>query len=103
MLDWDDLRFFLAIARHRTLSAAGRHLHVTQSAVGRRLASLQAGIGVRLLERTADGYVLTLAGEAILACVQRIEGEARSVERTVAGQDARLEGLVRISSSQLVA
>ncbi len=52
MLDWDDLRFFLAIARHRTLSAAAKHLHVTQSTVGRRLASLQARMGVRLLQHT---------------------------------------------------
>ena len=102
MLDWDDLRFFLAIARHRTLSAAAKHLHVTQSTVGRRLASLQAGMGVRLLQRTVDGYVLTMAGEAIRASVERVEGEALSVERAVAGHDARLTGLVRVTSSQLI-
>ena len=102
MLDWDDLRFFLAIARHRTLAAAARHLHVTQSTVGRRLASLQAGMGVRLLQRTADGYVLTLAGESIRSRVERVEAEALSVEHAVAGHDVRLEGVVRVSSSQLV-
>jgi DNA-binding transcriptional LysR family regulator len=102
MLDWDDLRFFLAIARHRTLAAAARELHVTQSTVGRRLASLQTGMGVRLLQRTADGYVLTLAGESIRAHVERVEAEALSVEYAVAGHDVRLEGLVRVSSSQLV-
>ena len=67
MLDWDDLRFFLAIARHRTLGAAAIHLRVTQSTVSRRLASLQEKMGVRLLQRAADGYVLTLAGESIRA------------------------------------
>jgi DNA-binding transcriptional LysR family regulator len=102
MLDWDDLRFFLAIARHRTLAAAAKQLQVTQSTVGRRLASFQAGMGVRLLQRTADGYVLTLAGERILAHVERVEAEARSVEHAVAGHDARLEGLVRVTGSQLV-
>jgi DNA-binding transcriptional LysR family regulator len=102
MLDWDDLRFFLAIARHRTLAVAAKHLHVTQSTVGRRLTSLQAGMGVRLLQRTADGYVLTLAGESIRAHVERVEVEALSVEHAVAGHDVRLEGVVRVSSSQLV-
>jgi DNA-binding transcriptional LysR family regulator len=102
MLDWDDLRFFLAIARHRSLAAAARHLHVTQSTVGRRLASLQAGMGVRLLQRTAEGYILTLAGESIRAHVERVEAEALSVEHAVAGHDVRLEGMVRVSSSQLV-
>jgi DNA-binding transcriptional LysR family regulator len=102
MLDWDDLRFFLAVARHRTLAAAARHLHVTQSTVSRRLASLQARMGVRLLHRMADGYILTLAGETIRAHVERVEAEALSVERAVAGQDVRLEGLVRVAGSQLV-
>lgn len=102
MLDWDDLRFFLAVARHRTLAGAARHLHVTQSTVSRRLAALQAGIGVRLLQRAADGYTLTLAGESIRAHVERVEAETLSVERAVAGQDLRLDGLVRVASSQLL-
>jgi DNA-binding transcriptional LysR family regulator len=102
MLDWDDLRFFLAIARHRTLGAAAIHLRVTQSTVSRRLASLQEKMGVRLLQRAADGYVLTLAGESIRAHVERVETETLTVERTVAGHDIRLEGLVRVTSSHLL-
>lgn len=102
MLDWDDLRFFLAVARHRTLAAAAKHLHVTQSTVSRRLASLQEGMGVRLLQRTADGYVPTLAGESIRAHVERVEAEALSVERVIAGHDVRLEGVVRVAGAQLL-
>lgn len=102
MLDWDDLRFFLAVARHRTLSAAARHLHVTQSTVSRRLASLQDGMGVRLLQRVPDGYVLTLAGESIRVHVERVEAEAFSVMHAVAGHDVRLEGTVRVASSQML-
>ncbi len=102
MLDWDDLRFFLAVARHRTLAAAAKHLHVTQSTVSRRLASLQEGMGVRLLQRTADGYMPTLAGESIRAHVERVEAEALSVERVVGGQDVRLEGVVRVAGAQLL-
>ena len=51
MLDWDDLRFFLAIVRHRSLAASSKLLHVTQSTVGRRLASLEAKMGARLVHR----------------------------------------------------
>jgi DNA-binding transcriptional LysR family regulator len=102
MLDWDDFRFFLAVARNRTLAAAAKHLHVTQSTVSRRLVSLQAAMGVRLLQRTPEGYVLTLAGESTRTHAERLEAEALSAERAVAGQDVRLEGLVRVSSSQLL-
>ena len=102
MLDWDDLRFFLTVARHRTLAAAAKHLHVTQSTVSRRLASLQAGLGARLLQRSADGYSLTLAGESIHAYAERVEAEALLIERAVAGRDLRLEGPVRVAGSQLL-
>ena len=102
VLDWDDLRFFLAVARHGTLAAAAKELHVTQSTVSRRLAALQEKMGVRLLQRSADGYAVTLAGESIRAHVERVEAETLMVERAVAGLDARPEGMVRIASSQLV-
>ena len=102
MLDWDDLRFFLAIARHRTHSAAAKELRVTQSTVGRRLASLQASLGVRLLQRTDDGYMMTMAGEVVFERLRRIEDDVLSIVHAVGGQDVRLAGLVRVTSSQLV-
>jgi DNA-binding transcriptional LysR family regulator len=98
MLDWDDVRYFLAVARHGSLTAAGRALRVTQSTVGRRLEGLERRLGVRLLQRTPDGYVLTAAGEGVLAHAERIEAEAIALERAVGGRDVRLEGDVRLTS-----
>ena len=92
MLDWDDLRFFLALARHGTLSAAAKVLHVSQSTVGRRLTSLEATLAVRLLNRTPEGYVLTLAGEAVREKAECLEADAMALERDVTGRDARLRG-----------
>src|SRR5260370_28654459 len=94
MLDWDDLRFFLAVARIGSLSAAALELRCTQTTVGRRLASLEARLGVRLLNRTPRGYIATPAGERIREHVERVEAEALAVERVVAGEDTRLEGRV---------
>ena len=102
MLDWDDLRFFLAVARHKTLATAAKHLSVTQSTVGRRITSLQKTMGVRLLDRAADGYVPTQAGHSILAHIEKVEAETLAVERAVTGMDMRLEGLVRVAGSQLL-
>ena len=103
MIDWDDLRFFLAIARHGNLSAAARDLRVAQSTVGRRLASLEASLGVRLLNRTPDGYVATLAGEQVMERAVRLEDGALSLERDVSGRDTRLSGLVRVTCAESVA
>ena len=98
MLDWDDLRTFLAIARHGTLSAAARALGVQQTTMGRRLAGLQHRAGAVLLQKTPRGYTPTAAGEAILGNVERIEAEALAVERRITGRDVRLEGMVRITT-----
>jgi DNA-binding transcriptional LysR family regulator len=103
MLDWDDLRFFLATSRTGSLSAAARELRCTQTTVGRRLASLEARLGVRLLNRTPRGYVATPAGESIREHVERIEAEASAVERTVAGRDARLDGKVTVTCIESIA
>ena len=103
MLDWDDLRFFLAVARHGSLSAAAKELHVAQSTVGRRLASLEATLGVRLLNRTPDGYVPTLGGQGVREQAERLEVEALSLERSVGGRDTRLAGLVRVTCAETVA
>ena len=93
VLDWDDLRFFLAVARHGSLTAATKELGVAQSTVGRRLASLEGSLSARLLLRTPEGYKLTLAGESVKAQAERVEAEALTVERTVGGQDERLQGV----------
>ena len=103
MLDWDDLRHFLAIARQGTLSAAARSLGVRQSTMGRRLAALETRTGAKLLQRTPRGYVLTSTGEAILGNVERIEGEALAVERVITGKDVRLEGSIRVTTVETLA
>ena len=103
MLDWDDLRYFLAVARHGNLTIAAKELRVSQSTVGRRLASLEAVLAVRLLHRTPDGYLLTVAGESVRAQAERVEGEALAVVRTVGGRDTKLEGMVRIACTEAIA
>ncbi len=102
-LEWDDLRTFLMIARHHTLSAAARALGVQQPTMGRRLEALEQRAGARLLLKTPQGYVLTDAGEAVLASVERIENEALAVERLIAGKDVRLEGTIRLTTVETLA
>ena len=103
MLDWDDLRFFLAIARHGSLTAAAKDLGVAQSTVGRRLASLEENLAVRLLNRTPEGYRLTLAGEAVRSQAERVEAEALAIERSMGGHDEKLQGTVRVSCTETLA
>jgi DNA-binding transcriptional LysR family regulator len=100
MLDWDQLRYFLAIARGGTLSAAARTLKVAQPTVGRRIDAFERQLGAKLFQRLPAGYRLTAAGTHLLAHAERMEREAFAAEAAVAGRDAGLSGLVRITASE---
>lgn len=101
-MDWDDLRFCLAIIRYGRLSGAARHLRVTQTTVGRRLAALERRVGVQLMRRTEDGYLPTPAGEAIRAHIESIEAEVLAVERLLHGHDTRPDCPVRVHAPEIL-
>lgn len=98
-LDWSDVRVFLAIARCGTLGAAARQTGQTQPTMGRRLRALEEATGNALFQRTRDGFVLTDEGAAVLTYAERMEEEALGFTRALAGKDAQLTGLLRVSSS----
>ena len=100
---WDDVRFFLAVARAGSLSAAARALRVGHVTVGRRIALLEKQLGVTLLTRTPDGFVTTPAGEAILRQSAAMESAAMDLERIVAGHDALVAGSVRVTTTEALA
>ena len=102
-MDWDDLRFFLAVARAGTLSGAARSLAVNHATVLRRLRALEASLEATLFDRRPDGYGLTGAGEEILAHAERMEEEASAVDRRVTGRDIRLAGEVRVTTVDSIA
>ena len=102
-MNWEDLHTFLAIARHGSLSAAARALGVTQPTIGRRLASMEQRTGARLLQKLPGGYALTSLGESILGNAERAESEVLAADRIVAGRDAALEGVVRLTTVDTLA
>lgn len=96
--NWDDLRFFLAVARHGGLSGAARALAVNQSTVSRRITALEEQLDARLFDRQARGYALTAVGEAMLVLAARVEDDVFAVDRSVSGADQALRGVVRITT-----
>lgn len=103
MLDWDDLRYFLAIHRAGTLARAAAQLEINATTVGRRLSALEERVNARLFDRTPDGYAITNAGRDLLRRAERIEAEALALEREVLGADQRLSGSVRVTATEMIA
>lgn len=103
MPDWNDLRYFLAISREGTLAGASRALKVDATTVGRRLTVLEEELGTRLFERTPGRMVPTPAGQGIRSVVEEMEAAVLAVERRAGGEDARLEGVVRVTTTEAFA
>lgn len=99
---WDDLRFALAVARARTLSAAAEALGVSHTTVGRRLRALEERLGVRLFDATPEGFIATPAGLDLVAVAERMEADTLALEGRVLGRDERLTGALRVSAMELV-
>jgi len=73
MLDWNDLRYFLAVAREGSTLAAGRALRVSQTTVARRIAALEQSLGLPLFDKRQAGYVMTPLGTDLLTRAEQVE------------------------------
>jgi DNA-binding transcriptional LysR family regulator len=98
-MDWDDYQYFLAVAGSGSVSAAARRLGQSHSTVLRRLDKLETALDVRLFERFQTGYVLTASGEELQALLAPIGEGMQDIERKLAGQDAALQGTIRVTTT----
>ncbi|OZI66901.1 LysR family transcriptional regulator [Bordetella genomosp. 11] len=96
-VDWEDVRVFLALGRHGSLSAAARALSVNHATIARRIGSLQATLGEKLVERRPEGYILTPAGARALAAAGDMEAAVQTLAR--GGADETPKGRVRVNAS----
>lgn len=102
-LDWDDLRYVLAVARAGSLSGAARDLGVRHSTMLRRIDAIEEKLQVRLFERLRNGYLPTEAGEAMCRVAEQCEPLVAEAERRVVGGDTRLTGNLRVTTGLVVA
>ena len=99
-MEWGDVRVFLAVMRKRSFGEAARSLGVSHPTVGRRIKALEDEAQQALFRRTKEGLVLTDAGDRVLKLAEAVENSALAMERRLAGNHDRLEGLLRISSAE---
>jgi DNA-binding transcriptional LysR family regulator len=97
MFDWNDLRYFLAVARHGSTLAAGRALKLNQSTVQRRLTELERRIGRQLVKRHPTGYRLTELGEEMLAYAERVEQAVLAFEQRIDAAGRDVSGVIRLT------
>ncbi|AOI96381.1 LysR family transcriptional regulator [Burkholderia sp. LA-2-3-30-S1-D2] len=101
-MSWDDLRYFLAVMRGGSLSAAARTLQVQHSTVARRIDALESALGIRLFDRLPRGWPPTDEGLHLAEHAARVEADVHAFARAAQGA-AALDGVVRVSASPVFA
>jgi len=98
--DWDDVRFFLAVAKTGSFSAAATQLNTKQTTVGRRIQALERRLGAKLFDRHRHGMEVTPAARGVLVQAESMLSNATSIERHLAGLDREMAGVVRSCPSR---
>ena len=103
MIDWDDVRFFLAIARGGSVRAAAERLGMNHATVLRRVAQLERRLGTQLFDRLPSGYRVTGAGEDVLGLAEQMEASSHQLEARILGRDQGISGLLRVTMAPTIA
>lgn len=87
-----ELRSFIAVARHESMTKAAEELHMSQSALSKQVKSLEEDLGCKLFERRNFGISLTEAGHmlseraaSLIAMADKIEDEFTSLDNITGG------------------
>ena len=102
-MDWNDLRYFLAVADHGSTLAAGRALRVSQTTVARRVGALEESLGLLLFEKRQAGYTLTPAGEELVERARNVEAATEGFAEASAALARDTSGVVRITTQEIFA
>ena len=98
-IDWNDLRYILALAREKSYAAAAHRLRIDPTTVARRLREIESRLDVRLFERGAGGEIRsTQAGDIAIRRAERIEAEIGGLTAMLKGSDASSTGVVRVTA-----
>jgi len=97
MFDWNDLKYFLAVAHHHSTLAASRALQVNQSTVQRRLAELERRLGRPLVQRHPTGYRLTELGQALLPYAESVAKAVAALEQQLESAQLEAVGIIRVT------
>lgn len=103
MFNWNDLVFFLELARQGRLSPAARRLKVDLTTVSRRISELEKDLAVKLFERKPDGFLLTEDGHRLLAVAEKMEALALPVAKSSHAAPSEPSGRVRLATMEGIA
>src|ERR1035437_3996370 len=97
--NWDEVRIFLAVAKHGSFIQAALELGTTQTTVGRRILELEERLGSKLLHRHGHGVRLTKRGMELAERAMAMASTAQQIERFLVSRDQSLDGTVNSNAA----
>jgi len=98
-LNWDNLRYVLMVANQSSIAAAARELGVNRTTVLRRINAFQESLNCRIFERADTGYILTPEAEKMIIAAREVEDILFNMQRQIAGRELKLEGALRVTTT----
>ncbi len=102
-MEWDNLRFFLAVARSGSLTGATEKLRSSASTVSRRIELLEQNLDLKLFSHHQTGYQLTDEGKVLFENAERVEEAVMSLEQDAMAQHTDISGTVRLATAENIA
>jgi len=102
-MNWDDIQFFLSVARSGSARVTAQSLGISHSTVSRRIENLESDLGTRLFDRDVSGYRLTTEGHAMIGFAEQAEDALVSAELHLQGRDTELSGDIRVTTPDIIA
>lgn len=99
-MDWDDVRYVLAVAKAGSLAGAAKALSVDHTTVGRRVEAAETSLGVTLFARTRSGYAPTADAERLLGEMRAVEDAVVALERSAHVRKRTIDGTVRVTAPE---
>lgn len=103
MFDWNDLSYFLELARQGRLMPAAKRLRVDHTTISRRISELEKALDCKLFTRTPSGFVLTDAGRQLLEHAIAVEAKVIAITETIGNNPAQASGSVRLGTMEGIA
>jgi len=102
-VSWDDIQFFLSVARSGSARATAQLIGISHSTVSRRIENLEKDLGTKLFDRGVSGYRITAEGQSMIKYAEQAEDALVSAELHLQGRDTILSGDIRVTTPDVIA
>ncbi|MCZ6854291.1 MAG: LysR family transcriptional regulator [Gammaproteobacteria bacterium] len=101
-MDWDDFKYFTAVAHAESVRKAAEQLGVHASTVTRRLDQFERRLGVRLFTRTHSGLLITPEGAEVIEQVDEVAAELEAIQQRLQYRHGEMAGRLRITIADVL-